>query len=103
MAEFFTARNIKATRKQHYCCACNKVIAVGEAAFYFSMKEDGEFWRGHYHIDCRAAEIALNDLHGCRGGDDWIGLSQIDDEDRDWLRAEYPPVAARMLPQTAEA
>lgn len=97
MAEFFTHRNIKATRKDHGCTGCTKLIDAGSPAWYFSTKCDGIFWDGHYHSDCRAAELALNELQDNRG-DDFVGLPSIGDEpeDVDWLKDEYPEVAARM-------
>lgn len=97
MAEFFTHRNIKATRNEHTCEGCAAKIAPGDPAWYFSMKDEGYFWAGHYHAECRAAECELNDLHDNRG-DDWIGLASIADEPEDvaWLVDEHPAVAARM-------
>lgn len=97
MSAFFTHRDIKATRKDHRCTGCTKLIPAGANAWYFSTKYDGIFWDGHYHQECRAAELALNELHDNRG-DDFIGIQSIGDEpeDVDWLKDEYPVVAARM-------
>lgn len=96
MSEFFNHCNVKATRKEHRCTACSKSIPIGSSTFYFSQKYDGLFYAGHYHLECRAAEIALNDLHGL-SGEEWIALDSIDeDEDRDWLRDKHPLVAERL-------
>lgn len=104
MSEFFTHRDIKATRKAHTCMGCSTSIPQGASAFYFSTKQEGFFWSGHYHSECRLAEVALNDLHG-NYGDDFIGLQYIGDEPEDvaWLKEEFPAVAVAMGFIIAEA
>lgn len=97
MAEFFTERNIKATRKDHRCEGCGTSIGAGEPAWYFSQKHDGDFFAAHYHPECRAAEIALNNLRGTYDGE-WDSLYEIADEreDVEWLVEKHPIVAVRM-------
>ena len=103
MSEFCNNRSIKAARADHRCEACGGVIPVGGPAKYFAGKYDGIFYDCYYHVECRAAEIALNDCHDTYG-DDWIALSMIRDEPEDvvWLIAEHPLVAARMGFKPAE-
>lgn len=95
---FFSPRSIKATRKQHRCEGCGKFIEAAGPAWYFSALEDGDFYAGYYHVECRDAEVALNDLKGNHGGEDWMPLYLVRDEpdDRDWLIEAHPAVAARM-------
>lgn len=106
MAEFFTARDIKATRKNQTCESCGQVIAVGSPAIYSAAKEDGEFFAWHAHPECRAAEIAWNEKAD-QWGEDFCWLSQIREaDDRDdwfaWLREHHPVAAARVLPELVQ-
>lgn len=59
---------------------------------------DGEFFTASYHVECRAAEIALNELREFSAfwGDEWTTLESIESEDHEWLVAEHPVVAARL-------
>lgn len=94
MSQCLEERQIKAVRKRHQCVGCLRFIESGEPAKTWIGINDGEFNAVYYHPDCRAAEIALNDIK--RGGwDDWSPLNEIDDEDRPWLIADHPSVAAR--------
>ncbi len=93
---FYSETPIKSVRKARPCCACGKPLEVGQPALKCSGNHDG-FWSGTYHVDCRAAELALNNLHGCYGGEDWINIGyDLDWEDWPWLVEEFPAVAARM-------
>lgn len=87
---FYRETPIKAVRKRHVCEGCSKWIEPGEAALYLACNQDDAFFRGHYHPDCREAEIALNDLKDCRSGDEWTPLFECDQEDAAWLKAEWP-------------
>ena len=71
------------------------MIEVNEPAVNWSGLTDGDFSTVYYHPECRIAEIAINNLHRTFG-DEWMGLHEIDDEDRPWLREEHPVVAQRM-------
>ena len=96
MSEFYREGSVNAIRKAHRCHGCCRLMEVGSPAYTFAMQQDGEFYAGHYHQDCRKAEVALNDLLQSSYGE-WALLQEIDDEDRAWLREEYPDVAARMF------
>lgn len=92
---FYRESTVKAVRKARRCLGCGRMIAVGETALDVAGHWDGDFWSGSFHHECRAAEIALNNLHGPLRPDEWINLSEIDWEDWEWLLAEHPIVAAR--------
>lgn len=93
---FYSEVPLKAIRKARPCDGCGVKIEVGEPALACAGKHD-DFWSATYHNDCRAAELALNNIHGCWGGDDWMNLgSDMDWDDWPWLIAEHPTVAARM-------
>lgn len=88
--EFFSERTVKG-RKAHRCDACGQMIAQGEPGRYMAGKWEGDFWTSRNHLECRAAEIALNNLHGLSGGDEWLFLNDLDEvDDMDWLRANHP-------------
>lgn len=100
MAEFFSERTIKSTRKPHHCFGCNGVIPTGMSARYYAMKDDGQFFDAHYHVECRAAEIALNEKNNTWGYE-YSSLCLIHDgdeadDDLDWLREQWPIVADRI-------
>lgn len=96
--DFVHCRAVKATRKSHTCCACSHEIQIGSEAEYFAGVFEGSFGAGYYHMDCREAEIALNDLHDF-WGDEFCDLTSLLDEDEDkaWLRERFPAVADRIL------
>lgn len=58
---FYASRDIKRTRKVHTCESCERQIDVGSPAKYYAGKAEGDFYSAHYHPDCRAAEVRLND------------------------------------------
>ena len=88
--------SVKAVRKVHRCDCCGKPIEMGQAAIRWSGMTDGDFGSAIMHPDCRAAEIAMNELKDYRLGDDWWPLREIESDDHEWLAEEYPVVAARM-------
>jgi hypothetical protein len=94
---FVRETSVKATRKRHLCIACDKWIEPGEAAKNWAGMHEGDFNSVYYHLDCRVAEVALNDLMGWRGGDDWERLCDTDSENYAWLKAEHPLPYRRML------
>jgi hypothetical protein len=89
---FNSDRAVKSIRKPRRCCACGTMLNAGDAAINSTGVADGDFYSNDYHTDCRAAEIALNEMHGA---DEWLGLWGFDWEDARWLIAEYPAVAER--------
>ncbi len=94
---------VKAGRVQKTCFACPAKIEIGQPAVHWTGMSDGDFAAVSYHPECRAAEIAFNELRGTYD-DDWGGLDEMEPEDREWLLAEHPIVAARfgMTPTTQE-
>ena len=92
----FRETNVKATRKLTTCDCCLKHIDVGSSAVrVVGTNEDGEFIASTMHHECRAAELRLNDVHDTMSGE-WIGLSEAEPDDREWLVAEHPIAAARI-------
>lgn len=92
---FYSERPIKAVRKTRACDGCGTPLAVGQPALKCSGNHDG-FWSGTYHLECREAEIALNKLHDCWGGDDWMSLCHdLEWDDYPWLIEKFPAVAER--------
>lgn len=85
---------VKATRKPTICTACMQRIPAGSTVEKWAGMSDGEFYTASYHTDCRAAEIALNELLGTYP-DEWQPLADIDSEDVPWLVETFPAVAAR--------
>ena len=93
---FYSENPIKAIRKARQCDGCGRFFEIGCPALKCAGVEDGQFWSATYHVECRRAEIALNELHDIRFGDEWMPLSDIDWEDFPWLIEGFPEVAARM-------
>lgn len=93
---FVAETTVKAVRKRHVCDGCGRHIDIGQPAQRWAGLTDGDFGTAIYHLDCRAAETALNDMHGTHYADEWVGLVVIDDEDWPWLAETYPAVAERM-------
>lgn len=90
-------RDIKSTRKEHCCDGCGQMIPIGSPAYYWAGDCEGEFYSCYYHSECRAAEIAWNDLQDL-WGDEYTALCVIREEAEDcaWLVKNYPIVANRM-------
>lgn len=103
MMGYFREHPIAATRKPHRCEACQTTIETGSAANYITVHDgssDGPFY-GHFHPDCRDAEVRLNDLHDWRGGDDWMALHEAEADDLPWIAEEFPAVFARVAARIA--
>ena len=95
MSDFSSHTDIKAVRKRHRCAGCPGHVEVGEPAYRWTGSWDGQFGTAVYHVECRAAEIALNDLHDTRCGDEWSALTDMEGDDHPWLLADFPIVAVR--------
>jgi hypothetical protein len=95
---FYSERTIKALRKPRQCQACGRAMDIGESALYCSGSWDGDFWTGHYHAECRAAEVVLNGQYG--SGQEWYDLSDFDSEDREFIRETHPTAFARLQAAT---
>jgi hypothetical protein len=93
---FATERTIKSVRKARKCRACRRQIEVGNPAVDWSGTTDGEFQAVSYHVECRAAEIALNRLAGTQYGDEWMGLDDMEWEDWQFILDDHPTVAGRL-------
>lgn len=53
MSDVFNSRKIiKATRKDHKCLGCLKVISTGSKAVKNSGKYEGEFYSYYLHEEC---------------------------------------------------
>ena len=87
---------VKAVRKRHICDGCREHIDIGNPAVCWVGMSDDESASFTYHPDCREAEIKLNDTHGWRYGDEWMGLADYEHDDMPWLIETYPAVAVRM-------
>lgn len=96
---FYSERNIAALRKPRLCNACGRAMAAGEPALYCCGKHDGDFWAGHYHHECRLAEVALNGQFGV--GVQWWDLASFDNEDLLFIRETHPIAYARCMTLTA--
>ena len=96
MGEFLGETNYKAVRKPHQCIACCKTVDVGQPAIVWAGKVDGDFNSNYYHPECRAAEIALNELRDWRWSDDWVLLNEIESEDYKWIQQEHPDAWKRL-------
>lgn len=92
---FSSETKVNAVRKSRRCDACGKFVEIGQPAIKWAGTTDGDFGTLIYHPDCRAAELALNELHGTWSNEDWIGLWDFDWDDADWLIDQFPEVAAR--------
>jgi hypothetical protein len=90
---YYSTRNIKQTRKNHRCFGCGQTIQSGQPAFYWAGDCDGEFFDAYYHVECRALEIAWNDLQDT-WGDEFSSLEMLwsdrEPEDEIWLEVEHP-------------
>lgn len=100
MAEFYSSRAIKATRKRHICESCGTAIEIGHPAQYAACKQDGEFFAWYNHPECLAAEKAWNDEADYRG-DEYCWLWQVRDDEysEQWIAwlIEHHPIAAALL------
>ena len=92
---FSNERTIKAVRKARKCCACNRQIEVGSPAVDWSGMNEGEFDAVSYHVECRAAEVALNRLAETQW-DEWMGLADLEWEDWQFILDDHPTVAGRL-------
>lgn len=94
--EFWRETSPKA-RKERWCDACGQQIEIGTRYVYMACKSDGEFFQISQHMECRAAEIALADLHGLYGGEDWIHIGDLDEkDDLLWIEENHPAAFARL-------
>lgn len=97
MSDFGGVRTIKA-RKPHVCAQCCKFINVGEDYDYSVGVYEGDFYANHEHPDCREVWLNLWNARGLAYGDTQDFLINDDDlrEEKPWIEAEFPAVAARL-------
>ena len=92
----FYGESFPIARKAHRCDECDHEIAKGERYSYWHGKTDGYVQTWKSHADCRQAVLELNKLHGVQYGDEWLGLRDLECEDREWLCEDFPAVATRV-------
>lgn len=93
MAEFYSEK-IVSVRKPRPCEGCGQMIGKGERALTYSGKFDGDFGSFTLHPECRVAELAWNKMADTYA-DEFVGLSELEPDDWQWLLDEHPIVAAR--------
>lgn len=86
----------KIARKVHACDECGHDIKAGERYHRWAGRVDNEFTTWRSHSDCHEAVTELNKLHGVGFGDEWMGIRDLECEDREWLCEDFPAVAARV-------
>ena len=90
----FSCDSDHTARKARPCDECGRAIEPGQRYNKWVGTTDGDFSTWFSHVECRAATIELNKLHGA-DWDEWMNLSDMEHEDRDWLRGNHPVVADR--------
>jgi len=91
----FAGETFPVAAKDHRCDECGHTISKGERYSSWAGVNDGEFQTCKSHRDCRDAVVALNKLCETQH-DEWMGLSDIEIDDREWLCEDFPAVAARL-------
>lgn len=94
MTDFYSEKIVK-VRKPRHCDGCGALLNKGDQALTYSGRFQGDFGSFSHHIECRQAEIALNNLAD-RNSDEWYALREIEADEWDWLLEDWPVVAARM-------
>lgn len=102
---FNSTRATVVAAKQHICDQCGKPIQKGTIHSYTAGKYDGDFYTAREHNDCRELWLKLWDVRGLLYGDTQDVLISDGDlyEDKEWIAAEYPDVAARLWPSLVPA
>jgi len=95
MSVEFSGESFPVARKAHRCDECGHGIEKGERYSYWTGKTDGSVGTWKSHTDCREAVLKLNKLCETQH-DEWMSLSDIEVEDREWLCEDFPAVAARL-------
>lgn len=96
MMEFWSETSPR-SRKQRRCDACGQMIEIGEKYAYMAGKCAGEFFSNTQHQECRKAEIGLAELHGLWGGEDWMNLGDLEEQDDLlWIQEHHPDAFKRI-------
>lgn len=92
MADFhFQSEHV--ARKDHRCDFCSTTIKKGERYTKATGVFEGDFFVLKEHLDCHAASIKSMQLSGDYA---FQPLWDMDDEERAWIKQDYPTIFARM-------
>jgi hypothetical protein len=92
MADFF-CESEHVARKKHLCDFCSTAINIGERYTKATGVFEGDFFVLKEHLDCHAASIKSMQLSGDYS---FMPLWDMDDEDRVWIKQDYPTIFERM-------
>lgn len=67
MSDFYSERQVKKTRKYHYCFGCREKLPKGSTAFYITGIGDDGFESYHLCIPCKE----WSDRNPGQAGDEW--------------------------------
>jgi hypothetical protein len=81
-------------RKPHVCDFCGTAIEKGEGYSKAIGVFEGDFFVWKQHLDCRAAGLERMELSGEYT---YESLANMEDEDRAWIKQDYPAIFERRL------
>ncbi len=90
----FHSQSEHVARKDHQCDFCSTTIKKGERYSNSTGVFEGDFFTWKEHLDCRAALLEYMKLTGTYS---FEPLSNMEDEDRAWIKQEYPAIFERRL------
>lgn len=93
MTDFYNQTE-QVARKPHRCDFCETIIEKGERYSKAIGVFEGDFFTWKEHLDCRAALLEYMRLTGAYS---YEPLSNMEDEDRAWIKQEYPAIFERRL------
>ncbi len=91
----FHCQSEHVARKDHRCGFCDATIKKGERYSNSTGVFEGDFFVWKEHLDCRAAGLESMRLSG---EDFYQSMWNMDDEDRAWIKQDYPTIFERMAP-----
>lgn len=93
MTDFYNETE-QVARKPHWCDFCGAAIEKGERYSKATGVFEGDFFTWKEHLDCKAAGLERMKLTG-----EYIyeSLANMEDEDRAWIKQEYPAIFERLL------
>ena len=80
-------------RAAHHCGLCHRPIAVGDRYHRQRGIWEGEPYTFKSHVECRVAAVERHHNSGWTYG---LSLDDLERDDKEWLLAEHPIVAARL-------
>jgi hypothetical protein len=98
MSDFHTC-SLVTGRKEHRCGQCGDKIAVGVEHRKCAQVWEGEFYSFREHVECHNAWNRLNFIvrdYPVYDGAPFLRDDDHEEDDRDWMREEYPLVAQRL-------